>query len=376
MMKVLQIGKGWFPEESGGLNRYFYDCTKYLPSNSMNIQGLVTGSEQVLTMSEQQIFSSSSATTSLVNRWAELRRTFQSIRQKQHHDLLSVHFAMYALPILDLVRSPVVVHFHGPWAFEGQAEGNRWLRAQIKKNVEKLVYGQAKQFIVLSSAFKKILISKYDIPASIISIVPGGVELDRLNCSLQPQQARHQIGWESGRPTILAVRRLAKRMGLEQLIMAVSQVRKHHPDVLLKIAGKGNQFETLHGLIDSLDLKQNVELLGYVDDAVLPVCYQAADFSIVPSQSLEGFGLICLESLATGTPVLGTPVGGIPEVLRPLNAQMVLDGNQTRDLAQGIKEVLAGDRVLPQSQQCRQYVEKNYSWQTVSKQLRAVYQSV
>ena len=376
MTNVLQIGKGWFPEESGGLNRYFYDCMQHLPSTSMMFQGLVAGSEEVSMKSSKRVHSFGSSSTSLRNRWSGLRDTFQAMQKMQRYDLISTHFALYTFPLLDLVKDPMVVHFHGPWALEGQAEGNRWVAAQAKKGLEKLVYGKAKKFIVLSEAFQRILASNYNVPESAISIVPGGVDLERFNCSLNSQQARQQLKWESGRPTILAVRRLAKRMGLEQLIMAIAQVRKQHPDVLLKIAGKGYQAPVLQALIDELDLHHNVELLGYVDDVLLPVCYQAADFSIVPSQSLEGFGLICLESLATGTPVLGTPVGGIPEVLKPLTSEMVLEGAQTDDLVRGIQGVLSGDRVLPQSAQCREYVEKNYSWETVSTQLRAIYQSV
>ncbi|MEM9089488.1 MAG: glycosyltransferase family 4 protein [Cyanobacteria bacterium P01_F01_bin.53] len=376
MTNVLQIGKGWFPEESGGLNRYFYDCMQHLPSTSMMFQGLVAGSDQVAKTSSKRVHTFGAASTSLMNRWAGLRSTFQAMQKIQQYDLISTHFALYTFPLLDLVKQPMVVHFHGPWALEGQAEGNRRMAAYAKQGLEKLVYGKARKFIVLSEAFQRILASNYNIPEAAISVVPGGVDLERFNCSLNPEQARQQLKWESGRPTILAVRRLAKRMGLEQLIMAISQVRKQHPDVLLKIAGKGYQAEVLKALINELDLHHNVELLGYVDDALLPVCYQAADFSIVPSQSLEGFGLICLESLATGTPVLGTPVGGIPEVLRPLNPGMVLDGHQTEDLVRGINDVLSGDRVLPQAKQCRAYVEQNYSWETVSNQLRAIYQSV
>ncbi|MFK8183611.1 MAG: glycosyltransferase family 4 protein [Phormidesmis sp.] len=375
-MNVLQIGKGWFPEESGGLNRYFYDCQQYLPNTSMEIQGLVTGSDNVLKTSGAQVHTFGSADVSLRKRWSALRNTFQALKKKQQYDLISTHFAMYTFPLLDLVKEPMVVHFHGPWASEGQAEGNRWIATKVKKNIEKLVYGKAQRFIVLSEAFKSILVSNYSIPDALISVVPGGVDLDRFNCLRHPQQARQQLEWETERPTILVVRRLAKRMGLEQLIMAMSEVRVQHPDVLLKIAGKGYQAEVLQALIDELDLHHNVELLGYVADDVLPVCYQAADFSIVPSQSLEGFGLICLESLATGTPVLGTPVGGIPEVLKPLDSQMVLDGNQINDLAQGIKSVLSGDRVLPSAAQCRHYVEENYSWAAVSEQLRTIYQAV
>ena len=65
-------------------------------------------------------------------------------------------------------------------------------------------------------------------------------------------------------------------------------------------------------------------LLGFVPDEQLPLAYRAADFSIVPSVALEGFGLIVAESLAAGTPVLVTAVGGLPETLEGLAPQCVV----------------------------------------------------
>ena len=375
MMDVLQIGKGWFPEESGGLNRYFYDCVRYLPSPDMSFQGLVTGSSQVEQDSQQQVRAFGTTQSSLLSRWALLRKTFQQLQRSQRAHLVSVHFALYAFPILDLIEQPLVMHFHGPWAIEGQVEGNNKLVSYTKKQLERAVYGRAKRFIVLSEAFKQILATTYDVPEDKISVVPGGVDLQRFDCSLTQSEARQSLGWPEDRPIIFAVRRLAKRMGLEQLIQAIAQIRQQHPDILVFVAGKGARAAALQAQIDELDLTQNVRLLGYVKDADLPLGYRAANFSIVPTQSLEGFGLILLEALATGTPVLGTPVGGIPEVLRPLDAGLVLSGTQTADIAQAIQEVLQGERKLPSAAECRQYIEQNYTWPVITRRLREIYQA-
>lgn len=87
-------------------------------------------------------------------------------------------------------------------------------------------------------------------------------------------------------------------------------------------------------------------MVGAVHDKTLPLFYRAADFSIVPTVAYEGFGLILLESLASGTPVLGTPVGAISEVLKPLSESLLLEGTSPRKMADGITQVLSGRRIL------------------------------
>ena len=75
-----------------------------------------------------------------------------------------------------------------------------------------------------------------------------------------------------------------------------------------------------------LGLQDHVRLLGHVPEADLPLAYRAADLTVMPTASLEGFGLSVIESLAAGTPVLATPVGGMLDILPPLGEQLVLEG--------------------------------------------------
>ncbi len=78
-----------------------------------------------------------------------------------------------------------------------------------------------------------------------------------------------------------------------------------------------------------LGLEDNVKFLGFLPDEELPVAYQAADLTVMPSQSFEGFGLAILESLACGTPVVCTPVGGMPEILQGFSPQLITDSIST-----------------------------------------------
>ncbi|MEM9510511.1 MAG: glycosyltransferase family 4 protein [Cyanobacteria bacterium P01_E01_bin.35] len=375
-MKTLQVGMGWFPDRAGGLNRYYYDCANYFPSANLQFDGLVAGTEKVKFDSNGKVKSFAPSNSSLINRWSGARKHFKESTTHQDYDLIVSHFAFYTFPLLDLLNNiPLVTHFHGPWALESGVEANKSLAIKIKKRLEESVYQRSQQFIVLSETFRDILHQEYQVPLERINVIPGGVDLERFDIKVSSQDARSKLGWEATRPTIFCIRRLAKRMGLENLVTAMTEVRAAVPDVLLYIAGKGELVNTLQTQIVELGLEQNIKLLGYVSDQDLPLCYRGANFSIVPTVALEGFGLIVVESLAAGTPVLGTPVGGIPEIIRPFSQDLVLAGSAPQQLAQGMIEALSGDRILPSSDACLSYVKENYTWSAISQKIKQVYQS-
>jgi len=379
-MKILQLGTSWFPEEAGGLARIYYGCINYLPQVGVDVKGLVTGSDRIFQDSDGKVQAFAPTDSSILQRSRSLRKAFiknLAADREQKYDLIASHFALYTFPILDrLGKLPLVIHFHGPWALESQAEGSGRLSTFGKWAIEKAVYQRANGFIVLSEAFRQILHQTYQVPLEKIFIVGGGINTSEFDLELSIAQAREKLGWQQDRRIILCVRRLVQRMGLENLIEAIALVRQQYPDVLLLIAGKGAIAEALQAQIQELQLEDHVRLLGFVSDQDLAIAYRAAELTIVPTVSLEGFGLIVIESLAAGTPVLGTPIGGIPEILRPFNSDLVLEGSETEQLAQGISEALSGKRKMPTAAACQAYIKQNYDWQAIAHQIKSVYAKV
>lgn len=374
-MKILQIGLEWFPERGGGLDRIFYDFSRYLPKVGVEVTGLVAGSTNVIFDSKGIVQAFAQPDASLWERWIKIRHLTKEYLNQRNYDLIASHFALYSFPILDIVGNrPLVVHFHGPWALESGIENHNFGIQCLKKNLEKFCYQHSTSFIVLSQAFKSVLHQEYHIPWDNIYIVPGGVDSEKFNLRFSAYEAQIQLDWPSDRPIIFCVRRLVKRMGLENLIDAIAEVRKYQPDILLKIAGTGKLSTLLQAQIKDLGLENHVHLLGYLAESQLPIAYRAANFSIVPSVDFEGFGLIILESLAAGTAVLGTPIGGIPEILSPFCSDLLLEGNSTQALAQGILEMLTGQRQLPNSKACQDYVKNHYNWPLITTQIKSVYQ--
>ncbi len=228
-----------------------------------------------------------------------------------------------------------------------------------------------RRLIALSSAFRNILTDEYGIDPQRVAVIPGGVDLERFRPS-SPIEARSKMGWPSDKRIIFCIRRLVNRMGLEHLLDAFALISASHPDTLLIIAGKGPLSEELQKYSVKLGLENRVKFAGYIADEELPVAYAAAEFSIVPSQALEGFGLITVESLACGTPVLVTPVGGLPETVRNLDASLILEGCTTEAIAAGLVRGLS--QPLPSRDECRRHAEQNFSWSGVARRVFAVYE--
>jgi glycosyltransferase involved in cell wall biosynthesis len=161
-------------------------------------------------------------------------------------------------------------------------------------------------------------------------------------------------------------------MGLDKLLIALAKIKPKIPDVWLAIAGKGPLKASLEQQATELGLNDHVKFLGFLPDDQLPVAYQAADLTIMPSQSLEGFGLVLLESLACGTPALCTPVGGMPEVLEPFSPDLITDSPEEIAIAKRLEQLLTGVVSIPSREACREYASTHFDWCKIVQQVRKV----
>lgn len=372
-MKTLQIGLDWYPERAGGLQRYYYDLINAAPP-FFDVKGLVLGSENVARSTDGRIEAFAAPSDSLARRALGLRASVRREMAAGPFDLTAAHFALFAFPALDLIRSPLLIHFQGPWAAESGAEGQGRLATQAKYLVERAVFRSAQGFMVLSSAFRDILIRDYRVAPERIHVLAAGVDVARFDIAMSRRAAREQLGWPTDRPILLSVRRLVQRMGLDTLIEAMGPITRAQPDVLLLIAGRGPMAGELEARIAAAGLQRNVRLLGFVPDADLPLAYRAADLSVTPTRSLEGFGLIVLESLAAGTPSVVTPIGGLPEVAGPLDPTLVCESAESAALADRISWLLASGQV-PDAKACRDYAA-GFDLPIVAQRVAGIYAKV
>src|SRR5437667_2488685 len=156
-------------------------------------------------------------------------------------------------------------------------------------------------------------------------------------------------------------------MGLDLLIRAMAILKRDRPEALLLIGGVGSVRQELESFSEALGLREQVRFLGFIPDEALPLYYPAADVFILPTRELEGFGLVTVEALACGTPVLGTPVGATPEILVPLSPALVFRGLAPETMAEDLRRFLEAERRDPEAharlrEACRRHVEAHYTW--------------
>lgn len=364
---------GWFGEEPGGLNRMYAGLLSGLAGTGASVRGLVAGSASADSPQNVAFFAPRRA--SAFGRLRACRTAVSNTLQTDGADVVAAHFAPYALPLLDLLGPlPFVFHFHGPWAGESRAEGDGSLSVAMKRTIEQRVYRRADRFVVLSQAFASILHHQYGVALERIFIVPGGVDAGRYSVSATRQVARERLHLPQDRPLIVSVRRLIRRVGLEALIDAMREVRRSVPDALLLIAGRGPLAGELDSRIAARGLADHVRLLGFVPEEELPWLYRSADLSVMPSVTLEGFGLPTIESLAAGTPVVVTPVGGLPETVLELDPVLVTANSGAPALADTLSFVLRDLQALPASETCVRFVRENFDWPVIARKVLAVYE--
>jgi glycosyltransferase involved in cell wall biosynthesis len=177
-----------------------------------------------------------------------------------------------------------------------------------------------------------------------VLVSPGWVDIDRFQPVVDRAAVRSGLGsaWQTPKPLFLTVRRLEARMGLEALIEAARILCDQRLEFRLLIGGAGSLEPRLRQMVDEHCLHETVCVLGRIPDDQLPLCFAAADCFVLPTRVLECFGLIILEAYACGIPVIGTPVGAIPELVAPQGREWLTAGVESRDLAERMAAFLSG----------------------------------
>ncbi len=238
----------------------------------------------------------------------------------------------------------------------------------FRRFIEKWALKKSKQIIVLSKFTEMTLWDAYNIAADRISIVPGGIDLEKFYPVADKVSIRKRLNVPQGKTILFTVRNMVQRMGLESLITAMKKVSSTAPDIYLVIGGHGPIKDDLIDLTSRFGLEGQIEFAGFIHDDVLPDYYRMADLFILPTKELEGFGLVTLEAMASGVPVVGTPVGGTLEILGKFDSEFIFKDTTPEAMAELIIEKYRiikqnPDKWIEISKNCRKFVEDNYSWE-------------
>jgi len=309
------------------------------------------------------------------------KRVFESLQTQYSFDCTNFHQPFSARGV---IRSPVskkvkkIYTCHSLSFEEFQSRNPRpkniltrlpySFNIQARKLIEKKVLNASNRIAVLSRFTQEKLWSAYRIPSGKVVIIPGGVDLQRFSPGINRTEIRRRLNIPEEKTVLFTVRDLEPRMGLENLIYAVRQVIEVVPDIYLILGGEGPLKDNLISMSQELGVESYIRFVGFIPEEDLPDYYRMADVFILPTIELEGFGLITLEALASGVPVLGTPVGGTVEILGKLDSRYLFKDTKPDSMASSIIETGQRFRNDPQlwqdvSARCRAFVEARYSWE-------------
>lgn len=361
---MIVAAQGWHDEQPGGANKLPTDFARFLAARGHHVSYVTPSTEigiggpEVVDGVELYRYPAPRATSPSVRNvtahWRLTRSTVDQVSRAMPVRALLGHAPLQYLAasgrIADDVRRCYGVH--SPFEAElregatgvptlkqrASWRGARWIERRLLRRSDVVHYH--------STFTKKYMEEHYPSATRGKGVVlPGWVDDDRFRPpSTSRDELRRRLGapWVAGCPTFFTLRRLVPRMGLDTLLEAAAQLANVGRVFRLVIGGDGPQRAALEARAAASGIGDRVAFLGRIPEIDLVDAFGAADCFVLPTRALECFGLIVLESFACGVPVVGVPVGSIPEVMGSDWQAWVATDNSAPAIAERMDDVLSG----------------------------------
>jgi glycosyltransferase involved in cell wall biosynthesis len=246
------------------------------------------------------------------------------------------------------------------------------MQKKVKDWIECRVLKRCQRIIALSRFMQEQLERIHGISNKSV-IIPGGVDTEVFSPPKDRDPIRKELGLPQGKTILFTVRNLRHRMGLMNLIKAMVELGDIREKVHLVIGGKGKLEEKLKRFVAEQKIVDCITFSGHISQDDLPKFYKAADFFVLPTEKLEGFGMVTLEALAAGLPVIATPVGATPEILNQIGSGWLCEDTSSKALSLKIAYRLGwfiqhSDEYKKVSRRCRNLAVKKYAWPRIMEQ--------
>lgn len=284
------------------------------------------------------------------------------------HDWL---VAYAAAGVKNIFRVPLVATIHA--TEYGRHQG--YLPGPMNKLIHQVEWWltyESRRTIACSNYMKDVCASIFELPAETIDVIPNGVDLDTFG---QPEgvAAFRAERVAPGEKLIFFAGRLEYEKGVQTVLDALPRIREHVP-VRFVVAGVGTHMEELRDHARRDGIEDAVEFLGFVADDDLRLWYAAADLAVVPSL-YEPFGMVALETMASGTPCIAADTGGLRELVVHDETGLRFRPGDPASLATAILRILT-DRRLDKRLvvDARRMLNDQFSWPSIASRTTQVYE--
>lgn len=233
------------------------------------------------------------------------------------------------------------------------------------RGVERLAFRRATRIVAVSPFSREEIELRLSGPDERIWTIPTGIDAELFTPGDQAS-ARTAFGLAPDARVLLTVGRLSKVKRYDRAIDTLAILRSEDPRYVLVVAGTGPEREALAAR--AFPLGSAVRFTGFVDGEPLRDLYRAADICLCTSE-FENWSLTILESLAAGTPVLGTPRGSIPDMLKLVDRSLILDGTSPEEIAAGVRKHLTRPDLDRLRRRASDLVRERFTWDRVAAEL-------
>ena len=226
---------------------------------------------------------------------------------------------------------------------------------------------QADRLVSPTKFMVQQLINGFELPAEMVALVPNGINPDAWKIPGEESVERE--------PLVLSWGRVQFEKGFQVLARAMTIVRARVPEVRCTIAGRGSYLPELQAQLDVEGVSEIVDIPGFVGDLELRRLAQRAGCVVIPSL-YEPFGLVALEALAAGAPLIVARTGGLAELIEGTNAGLTFEPGRPNDLADCIERVLGDPQLAADlTANARDLIDRKYAWDAIAAATADVYES-
>jgi glycogen(starch) synthase len=306
-----------------------------------------------------------------------IEKKIADVSGKVDFDVVHVHdwlTAFAGISSKHQMEKSLVATIHGTEV--GRAQGLHNPDSFTIDGIEWWTTYEADKIIVTSGSMKAEIQGHFHLPQEKIEIIPNGIDPKKYNASIDRSAVRGRYGVNPHEKLVLCVGRLVPQKGMEYLIRAAPRIAGRYPEAKFIIVGEGWLRGHLEYIARSTGHQWKITFTGWIPDHELVALLNSADVLVVPS-IYEPFGIVALEGMAAGVPVVASDVGGLAEIIEHERTGILAYSRNPESIAWAVGRVLSDpDHSKWLVQNAREMVQKAYSWEAIAMRTAEVYKRV
>ena len=406
-LRILSIYRRCYPEVTGGGHIYLYQVARRLSRRGHDVHILASSSNPQVAPYEfkddlhwHRFYAPPS--NPLMEHLRYIKETYSiasRLHQEKPFDIINLHGPRMTLRLCSsslFDDAAFVFTFHADRAYEQiwDAKKNLTLNPsplqyfryctvdgalyRFYHHITRRALERSDAIVVLSDYVKSIIDRHYGSEhLSKITKIYSGVDTERFKPVEDKKDARRRLGLPTEKTIFLTIRRLVPRMGLFNLLEAIRILSDKYPkasDALFIIGGSGPLKTKLERRTRKRGLQGTVKITGYIPEEELSLYYQAADCFVLPTEELEGFGIVSIEALSSGIPVIATPSAASGETVGRFFPDFICKSHHPDDIAATLMDYLSRNpTTVPDATECREIVLQHYSWDFIIPQIESLF---